>query len=87
MSRTKWIEIHTDDQSETVQLLRGDASTSEEEHIRIMLAQVEIERVKFIVRSYVRTRLFKVSLGSYKALGYYLMILRSCNRSRNTLDT
>ncbi|KAF9467649.1 hypothetical protein BDZ94DRAFT_1305272 [Collybia nuda] len=51
---------HLRRQSETVQLLRGDASTSEEEHIRIMLAQVEIERVKFIVRSYVRTRLFKI---------------------------
>jgi len=29
--------------------------------MRIMLVQTEIERVKFIVRSYVRTRLFKVS--------------------------
>jgi hypothetical protein len=47
-------------QSETVQLLRSDPASSEEEHIRIMLAQTEIERVKFIVRSYVRTRLFKV---------------------------
>jgi GINS complex subunit 4 len=47
-------------QSEAVQLLRGDPSTSEEEHMRIMLVQTEIERVKFIVRSYVRTRLFKV---------------------------
>ncbi|KAG6902400.1 hypothetical protein C0995_000605 [Termitomyces sp. Mi166 len=43
-------------QSQTVQLLREDASTSEDEHIRIMLAQTEMERVKFIVRSYVRTR-------------------------------
>jgi len=51
---------HLRRQSETVQLLRGDASTSEEEHIRIMLAQTEVERVKFIVRSYVRTRLFKI---------------------------
>ncbi|KAJ7904990.1 hypothetical protein B0H13DRAFT_2509863 [Mycena leptocephala] len=47
-------------QSDTIQLLRGDPSTSEEEHIRIMLAQTEVERVKFIVRSYVRTRLFKI---------------------------
>ncbi|PPQ68128.1 hypothetical protein CVT24_002954 [Panaeolus cyanescens] len=51
---------HLRRQSEAVQLLRGDPSTSEEEHIRIMLVQTEIERVKFIVRSYVRTRLFKV---------------------------
>ncbi|TFK38458.1 hypothetical protein BDQ12DRAFT_605697 [Crucibulum laeve] len=51
---------HLRRQSEVVQLLRGDPSTSEEEHIRIVLVQTEIERVKFIVRSYVRTRLFKI---------------------------
>ncbi len=43
-------------QTDTVQALRGDPSTSEEEHIRIMLVQTEVERVKFIVRSYIRTR-------------------------------
>jgi GINS complex subunit 4 len=47
-------------QSETVQLLRTDPTSSEEEHFRIMLVQTEVERVKFIVRSYLRTRLFKV---------------------------
>ncbi|KAF5319661.1 hypothetical protein D9619_008640 [Psilocybe cf. subviscida] len=51
---------HIRRQSDAVQLLRGDPSTSEEEHIRIMLVQTEVERVKFIVRSYVRTRLFKI---------------------------
>ncbi|KDQ57955.1 hypothetical protein JAAARDRAFT_129327 [Jaapia argillacea MUCL 33604] len=51
---------HIRRQSETVQLLRGDPDSSEEEHFRIMLAQTEIERVKFVVRSYVRTRLFKI---------------------------
>ncbi|KAF5391392.1 hypothetical protein D9757_001997 [Collybiopsis confluens] len=51
---------HIRRQSDAVQLLRGEPSASEEEHIRIMLVQVEVERVKFIVRSYVRTRLFKI---------------------------
>jgi len=51
---------HIRRQSETVQLLRGDPSSSEEEHIRIILAQTEVERVKFVVRSYIRTRLFKI---------------------------
>jgi hypothetical protein len=51
---------HIRKQSETIQLLRLDPGSSEEEHIRIMLAQTEVERVKFIVRSYLRTRLFKV---------------------------
>ncbi|KAG6840227.1 hypothetical protein C0991_008056 [Blastosporella zonata] len=52
---------HIRRQSQTVQLLREDVSTSEDEHVRIMLAQTEMERVKFIVRSYVRTRHYKVS--------------------------
>jgi hypothetical protein len=47
-------------QTEAVQVLRGDPSTSDDEHLRITLVQLDIERVKFIVRSYVRTRLFKV---------------------------
>lgn len=51
---------HIRSQSETVQLLRADPSSSEEEHFRIMLVQTEVERVKFIVRSYIRTRLFKI---------------------------
>ncbi|KAJ7048543.1 hypothetical protein C8F01DRAFT_1190004 [Mycena amicta] len=51
---------HIRRQSDAIQLLRGDPSTSEEEHMRIMLAQTEVERVKFIVRSYVRTRLYKI---------------------------
>ena len=58
--KTQVITLYGHGQSEAVQLLRGDPSTSEEEHMRIMLVQTEIERVKFIVRSYVRTRLFKV---------------------------
>ncbi|KAG5641445.1 hypothetical protein DXG03_005219 [Asterophora parasitica] len=51
---------HIRRQSQTVQLLREDASTSEDEHVRIMLAQTEMERVKFIVRSYIRTRHYKI---------------------------
>ncbi|EIW77897.1 Sld5-domain-containing protein [Coniophora puteana RWD-64-598 SS2] len=51
---------HIRRQSETVQLLRGDPSSSEDEHFRIMLVQTEVERVKFVVRSYLRTRLFKI---------------------------
>ncbi|ETW76655.1 hypothetical protein HETIRDRAFT_327861 [Heterobasidion irregulare TC 32-1] len=51
---------HIRRQSNTVSLLRSDPDSSEEEHFRIMLAQTEIERVKFIVRSYLRTRLYKI---------------------------
>ncbi|KAF8905609.1 hypothetical protein CPB85DRAFT_1376782 [Mucidula mucida] len=50
---------HIRRQTDAVQALRGDPSTSEEEHIRIVLVQTEVEQVKFIVRSYIRTRLFK----------------------------
>ncbi|EGN97452.1 hypothetical protein SERLA73DRAFT_184163 [Serpula lacrymans var. lacrymans S7.3] len=51
---------HIRSQSDTVLTLRADPSSSEEEHFRIMLAQTEVERVKFIVRSYLRTRLYKI---------------------------
>jgi len=33
---------------------------SEDEHMRITLVQTEVERIKFIVRSYVCTRIFKI---------------------------
>lgn len=42
-------------------LLRADPSTSEEEHFRLVLVQTEMERAKYVVRSYVRVRLHKVS--------------------------
>jgi hypothetical protein len=48
-------------QTDTVQALRGDPDSSEAEHMRIMLVQTEVERVKFAVRSYIRTRLYKAS--------------------------
>ena len=50
-----WLFLQTD----MVQALRGDPDSSEAEHMRIMLVQTEVERVKFVVRSYIRTRLYK----------------------------
>ncbi|KAH9974927.1 hypothetical protein BGW80DRAFT_1436685 [Lactifluus volemus] len=47
-------------ETDTVQALRGDPDSSEAEHARIMLVQTEVERVKFVVRSYIRTRLYKI---------------------------
>jgi GINS complex subunit 4 len=44
-----------------VDTLRSDPHTSEEEHFKLVLVQTEMERVKFVIRSYVRTRLHKVS--------------------------
>ena len=43
-----------------MKLLREHPSTSEDEHFRIMLVQTELERVMFVIRSYVRTRMSKV---------------------------
>lgn len=43
-----------------VQRLRGDPEASEDEHLQIILVQTEVERVRFIVRSYMRTRIHKV---------------------------
>lgn len=47
-------------QSNDVNALRNAADLSEEDHYMMMLVQTEVERMKFVVRSYVRTRLYKV---------------------------
>ncbi|KAI0077966.1 Sld5-domain-containing protein [Panus rudis PR-1116 ss-1] len=51
---------HIRKQTDDVQLLRADPDSSEDEHFRIMLVQTEVERVKFVIRSYIRTRLHKI---------------------------
>ncbi|TEB26489.1 GINS complex, Sld5 component [Coprinellus micaceus] len=51
---------HLRRQTRSVQVLRDDPTSSESEHIRIHLVQTEIERVRFVIRSYVRTRLYKI---------------------------
>jgi len=59
-----------------VNTLRSDPQTSEEEHFKLMLVQTEMERVKYLVRSYVRTRLHKVCLyfPSPRGVGEGLMV-------------
>ncbi|KAI9637570.1 uncharacterized protein MKK02DRAFT_23629 [Dioszegia hungarica] len=49
-----------DQQQKMVDTLRSDPDTSEEEHFKLMLVMTEMERVKYLVRSYVRTRLWKI---------------------------
>lgn len=51
-------------QNNMIRVLRSDDRTSEEEHFRMVLVKTEIERAKFLVRSYVRTRLHKVREGA-----------------------
>ena len=43
-------------------LRRADITLSEEDHYMTMLVQTEVERIKFLVRSYIRTRLAKVDI-------------------------
>ena len=45
-------------------LLRSDPKTSEEEHFKLQLVSTEVERVKYLVRSYLRCRLDKVRTSS-----------------------
>ncbi|WRT68534.1 uncharacterized protein IL334_005511 [Kwoniella shivajii] len=52
-------------QQKMVNTLRSDPQTSEEEHFKLMLVQTEMERVKYLVRSYVRTRLHKIEKFTY----------------------
>ena len=39
--------------------LLSDASTSEEEHFRLNLVQLDVERSKWLLRSFLRTRVAK----------------------------
>lgn len=73
-------------QTRSVQVLRDDPTSSESEHIRIHLVQTEIERVRFVVRSYVRTRLYKVRY--HHSLSFVRLSLPgNVRRSRNMRGT
>ncbi|ELU37646.1 Sld5 domain-containing protein [Rhizoctonia solani AG-1 IA] len=50
-------------QSQMVEYLRSDDTTSEDEHFRMSYVQLDMERIKFQIRSYVRTRLYKSHNG------------------------
>lgn len=54
-------------QAEMLDLLRSDPKTSEEEHFKLIIVQTEMERVKYLVRAYLRCRLAKV--GRARARG------------------
>lgn len=41
-------------------LLSSGATSKPDEHERLLLVQMEIERVRWLLRSYLRTRTFKV---------------------------
>ncbi|KAG8999958.1 GINS complex subunit, partial [Tulasnella sp. JGI-2019a] len=47
------------EQAVMVTHLQTDPNTTEEEHLRLTLVMTDMERVKFMVRSYVRVRLHK----------------------------
>ncbi|KAG9000943.1 GINS complex subunit [Tulasnella sp. JGI-2019a] len=48
------------EQAVMVTHLQTDPNTTEEEHLRLTLVMTDMERVKFMVRSYVRVRLHKI---------------------------
>lgn len=51
-------------QGQMLEVLRSDPKTSEEEHFKLIVVQTEMERVRYLVRSYLRCRLAKVSSTS-----------------------
>ncbi|KDQ07792.1 hypothetical protein BOTBODRAFT_647737 [Botryobasidium botryosum FD-172 SS1] len=55
-------------QATMVQHIRSDPRTSEQEHFRVVLVQTEMERVKFLIRSYLRVRIHKIE----KYAGYIM---------------
>ncbi|KAG8945853.1 GINS complex subunit [Tulasnella sp. 424] len=48
------------EQGLVVSALQSDESTTEEEHLRITLVKTDMERAKFLIRSYMRVRLHKI---------------------------
>ena len=59
--------------------LASDASTSEEEHFRLNLVQLDVERAKWLLRNYLRARLAKVRvwLTQIETYAAYVMSHRS----------
>lgn len=47
-------------QSEIAVQLQSNQNTTTDEHFAVMLVQTEVERIKFVLKSYLRTRLQKV---------------------------
>jgi hypothetical protein len=47
-------------QTEIALQLQGNQNTTTDEHFAVMLVQTEVERIKFVVKSYLRTRIQKV---------------------------
>lgn len=47
-------------QNDIAAQLQSNANTTEEEHFAVMLVQTEVERIKFVLRSYLRSRLQKI---------------------------
>jgi len=55
-----WTNAVLAGQADAVIHLQNNPNTSEEDHFTILLVQMETERIKFVLRSYLRTRLNKV---------------------------
>lgn len=55
----------TEQQAKMSELLQSDPKTSDEEHFKLQLVDTELERVKYVMRSYLRCRLDKVERYSH----------------------
>lgn len=56
-----------------LELLRSDPKTSEEEHFKLQLVSTEVERVKYLIRSYLRCRIDKVSFCRMSRPFYWML--------------
>ncbi|CAO1614778.1 unnamed protein product [Parajaminaea phylloscopi] len=57
-------------QNNILSLLSADENTSEEEHLRLSLVQLDVERTKWLIRAFLRTRIHKVEANAQ----YYLSL-------------
>lgn len=70
-------------QNEIATQLQSNENTTEDEHFAVMLVQIEVERIKFVLKSYLRTRLQKVVFLAYSICRFRLKF----RRLKNTLLT
>jgi hypothetical protein len=71
-------------QAEAVEKVSKDDRTDSKEHFKLILVQTEMQRVKYLIRSYIRTRLNKVGLCFQGICLATLDNASSCSKHRSS---
>lgn len=68
-------------------LLSADEATSEEEHLRLSLVQLDVERARWLLRAYLRTRISKVGVLLLRDEDMPIRISHICLHLLSQLET